>query len=625
MARLFATVFDKIDRLNAIHDAYGKHDFYNQLELATDRSSLNALAQQVDGIQLRVSIIGEFSSGKSTFINAILRKDILPAAYRPTTNQVMQIEHDNETESVVIENQPNSARPLTKEAISTLAKESDTRLLIRTRIPTPMDRFTLFDTPGVNDPAMLSEEVIFDLLGESDIIVFLMRADNALKQTETEFIKKLVLKKDLDKFFFVINFSDNLTNPNEAKELKAYVVRGIANLVEWPRAQIEGRVFMYSAKESLVCGIQGAEQEDAWKRHTHLVNMITDFATKRREDLESAAVLSEMTRCLQPTFDKLTMALDLATDMQQNNQQQLICIDSDIHAFRGEVQVRMDELRGDLRKQLRILVDGLNSSFEEIKRETLEAVANMSDNDLEQSDLIQKLIRKQVEDAVEQNTKKLWKALDNISSQVDKDISPALDKTLKKISGYHKGFDSSSLIAASGATALGYVAATTILPWVFGSIGLLGTAGIALAIYNPPIGGAFLGAAKAGFSGLTGLLSVGVKGAMLSYQGIKDPLAKTMGSRDKAKYGRELAGHIDEIKRTIITDIESSLNVDTMVQGYIESKFPQKAEIEQRQLTDRNRTVNDRKVLDAEREYIVAMRDDMLKLFKKQNLIGVKS
>ncbi|MCC7278325.1 MAG: dynamin family protein [Chromatiaceae bacterium] len=236
MARLFATVFDKIDRLNAIHDAYGKHDFYNQLELATDRSSLNALAQQVDGIQLRVSIIGEFSSGKSTFINAILRKDILPAAYRPTTNQVMQIEHDNETESVVIENQPNSARPLTKEAISTLAKESDTRLLIRTRIPTPMDRFTLFDTPGVNDPAMLSEEVIFDLLGESDIIVFLMRADNALKQTETEFIKKLVLKKDLDKFFFVINFSDNLTNPNEAKELKAYVVRGIANLVEWPRA-----------------------------------------------------------------------------------------------------------------------------------------------------------------------------------------------------------------------------------------------------------------------------------------------------------------------------------------------------------------------------------------------------
>lgn len=630
MSRLFSATYDKIERLNTIQDAYSQYEFYNQLGLAEDRTALLSLAQHVDGMRLRFSIIGEFSSGKSTFINAVLRKEILPAAYRPTTIQVMQIEHDDEVESVSIENQPRSTRSLTKEGVAALASETkDTgeRLLIQTPIPKPMDRFILFDTPGVNDPALLSEEVIFDLLGESDVIVFLMRADNALKRTEASFLEKLVLKKDLSKFFFVINFSDTLTNPQELPALRKHVARGIADLVEWPEKDVFERVFTYSAKESLACGIQNATQREAWKHHTLLLDRLADFATKRREELEASAIQGEIQRALKSTIDKLSMALEQTTGRQEDYQKQLSEIESAIKKFNHDIQDNMTSFRAELRKQLRALIDGINSSFEDIKRDTFNSIASMSDNDLEQSDWIQKHIRKQVEDAVQENMKKFWTAIDVAAREVDKEISPALNKTLKSIEGYHKGFDPSSLMAATGVVGVGYVAAATLVPWVIGGMGILGTVGAAVAFFNPAVLPVLLGASQAGLSGVSKLLSTGIKGAMLSYQGLKDPLSKAMASKDKANYAREIGKHIDDIKRQVIGNIENSIDsdADALVRLYIESKFPQKADIEKRHQADRDRTVMERAVIEREREKISSMQDAILNLIQSQNSLGVQS
>jgi GTPase Era involved in 16S rRNA processing len=630
MSRLFSATYDKIERLNTIHDAYSQYEFYNQLGLAEDRTALLSIAQHVDDLRLRFSIIGEFSSGKSTFINAILRKDILPAAYRPTTIQVMQIEHDDEAENVSIENQPRSTRSLTKEGVAALASETkDTgeRLLIQTPIPKPMDRFILFDTPGVNDPALLSEEVIFDLLGESDVIVFLMRADNALKRTEASFLEKLVLKKDLSKFFFVINFSDTLTNPQELPALRKHVARGIADLVQWPEKDVLERVFTYSAKESLAAGIQNATQREAWKHHTLLLDRLADFATKRREELEASAVQGEIQRALKSNIDKLSIALEQTTGKQEDYQKQLSEIENAIKNFNHDIQDNMTSFRAELRKQLRALIDGINSSFEDIKRDTFNSIASMSDNDLEQSDWIQKHIRKQVEDAVQENMKKFWTAIDVAAREVDKEISPALNKTLKSIEGYHKGFDPSSLMAATGVVGVGYVAAATLVPWVIGGMGILGTIGAAVAFFNPAVLPVLLGASQAGLSGVSKLFSTGIKGAMLSYQGLKDPLSKAMASKDKANYAREISRHIDEIKRQVIGNIENSIDsdADALVRLYIESKFPQKADIEKRHQADRDRTVMERAVIEREREKISSMQNAILNLIQSQNSLGVQS
>jgi hypothetical protein len=459
------------------------------------------------------------------------------------------------------------------------------------------------------------------------VIVFLMRADNALKRTEASFLEKLVLKKDLSKFFFVINFSDTLTNPQELPALRKHVARGIADLVQWPEKDVLERVFTYSAKESLAAGIQNATQREAWKHHTLLLDRLADFATKRREELEASAVQGEIQRALKSNIDKLSIALEQTTGKQEDYQKQLSEIENAIKNFNHDIQDNMTSFRAELRKQLRALIDGINSSFEDIKRDTFNSIASMSDNDLEQSDWIQKHIRKQVEDAVQENMKKFWTAIDVAAREVDKEISPALNKTLKSIEGYHKGFDPSSLMAATGVVGVGYVAAATLVPWVIGGMGILGTIGAAVAFFNPAVLPVLLGASQAGLSGVSKLFSTGIKGAMLSYQGLKDPLSKAMASKDKANYAREISRHIDEIKRQVIGNIENSIDsdADALVRLYIESKFPQKADIEKRHQADRDRTVMERAVIEREREKISSMQNAILNLIQSQNSLGVQS
>ena len=40
---------------------------------------------------MQIAIIGQFSSGKSTFLNALLGQDILPTGITPTTSKVCKI------------------------------------------------------------------------------------------------------------------------------------------------------------------------------------------------------------------------------------------------------------------------------------------------------------------------------------------------------------------------------------------------------------------------------------------------------------------------------------------------------------------------------------------------------
>ena len=46
---------------------------------------------------IEVAIIGQFSSGKSTFLNALLSKDILPTGITPVTSKVIYINYGEST------------------------------------------------------------------------------------------------------------------------------------------------------------------------------------------------------------------------------------------------------------------------------------------------------------------------------------------------------------------------------------------------------------------------------------------------------------------------------------------------------------------------------------------------
>lgn len=53
--------------------------------------TINSLRRE----QFEIIVVGEFSNGKSTFINALLQKNVLPSSQKPTTVVLNKIYYDN--------------------------------------------------------------------------------------------------------------------------------------------------------------------------------------------------------------------------------------------------------------------------------------------------------------------------------------------------------------------------------------------------------------------------------------------------------------------------------------------------------------------------------------------------
>ena len=58
--------------------------------------NLKKIEEKLSEDRLKIAMIGEFSAGKSTFINALLGKKILKSGLRPTTAAITEIGHGSD-------------------------------------------------------------------------------------------------------------------------------------------------------------------------------------------------------------------------------------------------------------------------------------------------------------------------------------------------------------------------------------------------------------------------------------------------------------------------------------------------------------------------------------------------
>lgn len=195
-------------------------------ELSIDEKRIAELREQYLKISLRsrdanfyLSAIGDFSSGKSTLINAIMKREFLKVAHTATTavptyiykgnsgHVVIRVKCDNgETYDLTSEADAGKFEkefgiPLPAELderISLLTADKDLSLKIEAvNIELPDDALAnglcIIDTPGVNPGADFAEkhaEITKHILNEkADAIIVLFPADQAYTQSFEKFLK----------------------------------------------------------------------------------------------------------------------------------------------------------------------------------------------------------------------------------------------------------------------------------------------------------------------------------------------------------------------------------------------------------------------------------------------------
>ena len=171
---------------------------------------------------LLVMVMGAFSTGKSTFINALVRKNIVATDAKPTTAIITKLCY-GAAESVIVhykdgstvENPQVDFFELTRQTNTNSAKLDEIAYVER-RIPLDMLKIiTIIDSPGLNSIYEKHGITTQKFMKKADLIVWMFRADNALTAVEAEAIEKLPARLET---IAIVNMMDNFNEDDGDEE-----------------------------------------------------------------------------------------------------------------------------------------------------------------------------------------------------------------------------------------------------------------------------------------------------------------------------------------------------------------------------------------------------------------------
>ncbi|SFG73819.1 dynamin family protein [Sporolactobacillus nakayamae] len=226
---------------------------------------INDLLGDVENGKFVLTVIGEFSKGKSTFLNSLFGKRLLPSKVTPTTALLNKIIYKEQQSIIVSANgqehvipeetfknliAPKEPKSDDHEAFVAYQKQIETLNQIdQVTIGYPLSFLSngicIYDTPGFNDLDENRSQLTNTIIPQSDAVIFMLNARRQLSQSEHSFLENRVLTQDLGKLFFVINFKDQLDSEADVERVRQEILSHLPSKIAHPK------LFFISAKYAL--------------------------------------------------------------------------------------------------------------------------------------------------------------------------------------------------------------------------------------------------------------------------------------------------------------------------------------------------------------------------------------
>ena len=220
------------DRRAAIQQVLGE---LSGLAPAADRSRLADLAERLRGGRLRVLVAGEAKRGKSTVVNALIGRDLLPSGVTPVTAVTTTVVYGTD-EHVAVDFAGGGAERRPFADLAGLVTERGNpgnrlgvaRVTVHVAAPLLARGVEMVDTPGtgsVYEQATAEAERAIETL---DAAVMVLTGDPPASATERELLRRIAGRSVMT--FVLLNKADRLDAADRAEALAfaADVVRAAA-------------------------------------------------------------------------------------------------------------------------------------------------------------------------------------------------------------------------------------------------------------------------------------------------------------------------------------------------------------------------------------------------------------
>lgn len=222
-------VYEHISQLDKL-----LHEGEKVEELRQWQSDVEKLRRDFETKHFRVAVVGEFNRGKTTFVNALLGREILPADYLPTTAAISRITYgdtpgaciimkDGQRKSVPIE---ELAEHVTKLSVSSAENAARIQEAV-VEYPSLFCRngVDLIDTPGMNDEDDLNQVTISRLEG-IDLAIVAVDATLPFSMTECAFTVQLLESPQVCQIVIVVTKID-MIRERERQKLMDFMMNRI--------------------------------------------------------------------------------------------------------------------------------------------------------------------------------------------------------------------------------------------------------------------------------------------------------------------------------------------------------------------------------------------------------------
>ncbi|KAJ0520276.1 putative dynamin GTPase [Helianthus annuus] len=172
-------------------------------------------------------IVGEFNSGKSTFINALLGRKYLKDGVIPTTNEITFLRYSE----------------LDSDEQQRCERHPDGQYICYISAPI-LEHMIIVDTPGTNVILQRQQRLTEEFVPRADLLLFVISADRPLTESEVAFLRYTQQWKK--KVVFVLNKSDIYQTPTELEEAIGFIKENTQKLL-----QNEVILFPVSARSAL--------------------------------------------------------------------------------------------------------------------------------------------------------------------------------------------------------------------------------------------------------------------------------------------------------------------------------------------------------------------------------------
>lgn len=277
-----------------------------------DQRRLTESLRQLDELFLLV-VVGEFNSGKSAFINALLGEPFVEEGVTPTTDRIQVLRHQDDAD-----------RPSDGSGVVSLFHQA---AFLRD--------INIVDTPGTNAIIRQHEQLTQDFVPRSDLVIFVTSADRPFTESERAFLESI--RKWGKKVIVVLNKID-LLEEADVQQVQKYIEENMVTLLGFTP-----EVFPISARQALKSKQAGSTAEQRRLRSASRFQAVENYILK---------TLDEKNRLRLKLVNPVGVGEQLAAEYRDLAQKRRGLLEKDIKAI-NSIEEQLEVYKADMQHDFR--------------------------------------------------------------------------------------------------------------------------------------------------------------------------------------------------------------------------------------------------------------------------------